>query len=110
MKPIPLSALCHSVALLSGITTDRFQNETVGSETTIRNVRVSPSSKRISTKDNTQVTLSALLFVDMQHSKPIVSFSEADRIVFQGTSYRIVEIKPVYDFNQIHHYEIGLIL
>ena len=109
MLPIPKNLLIHS-AMLRTVSEDKWQSETVQTTAELTKIRVEPSSKLVTAKDNRQVSLSAVLFFDCKNSRPCdVNFKHGQKIVFQGTEYTIETIEKLYDNSRLHHYELGLI-
>lgn len=110
MLAIPKNLLIHS-AVLQSVTEDKWQSETTENIAELKKIRIDPSSKLVTSKDNRQITLSAVLFFDCKNSRPYdISFEHGQKIVFQGTEYTIETIEKLYDNSKLHHYELGLIL
>ena len=77
----------------------------------LKKIRVESSSKLVTSKDNRQITLSAVLFFDCKNSRPVsISFEHGQKILFNGNTYTIETIKKLFDDKELHHYELGLIL
>ena len=110
MLAIPKNLLIHS-ALLQSVSKDKWQSETLNTIAELKKIRVDPSSKLITSKDNRQITLSAVLFYDCKNSRPCkISFEHGQKIAFNGNTYTIETIEELYDNRKLHHYELGLIL
>lgn len=110
MRTIPKNLLIHS-ATLSEISTDNIWQEeqkTVIAE--LSKVRFNASSKLVTTKDNRQVTLSAVLFYDCRNSRPKnLKFKQGQSVLWNDTEYVIETVELLYDGKKLHHYKLGLI-
>ena len=104
---IPAILLIHSVILKTGKTTDDWGNDTFTTSTTVDRVRVEPKRQLVTSKDNQQVTTSAMMFVDAKLSS-YTAFNIDDTINFNNKDYKIVSIDYAYT-DRLHHLEIGLI-
>lgn len=110
MKPIPKMLLMHSAKLLTISTDNQWQEEQAETTEVLKKIRIEPSSKLITTKDNRQVTLSAVMFYDCKVSRPRnVSFRHGQHVLWGRIEYKIETIEPLYDGRKLHHYELGLI-
>ena len=109
VKPIPRRLLIHS-ATLSDVSMDAFQSESLATVAELQHIRIEPSTKQITTKDNRQVNLSAVLFYCCKNSRPRgVVFLPGQRVTFGGAVFRAETIEPIYDDAKLHHYELGLV-
>ena len=104
---IPAILLIHSVILKTGKTTDDWGNDAFTTSTTVDRVRVEPKRQLVTSKDNQQVTTSAMMFVDAKLSS-YTAFNIDDTINFNNKDYKIVSIDYAYT-DRLHHLEIGLI-
>lgn len=110
MKPIPKKLLIHSVELMEVNTANSWQEEETKTIANLKYVRIEPSSKLITAKDNRQVTLAATLLYDCRNSRPAgVEFKQGQKIIWNGIEHVIETIEPLYDGEKLHHYELGLI-
>lgn len=110
MLAIPKNLLIHS-AVLQSVTEDKWQSETTENIAKLKKIRIDPSSKLVTSKDNRQITLSAVLFFDLRNSRPMnILFEHGQKILFGGNTYTIETIEKLYDDKKLHHYELGLIL
>lgn len=110
MKPMPKNLLIHSAKLLEVSTENTWQSEETTEIATLKNIRIEPLSKLVTAKDNTQVTLTAILFYDCKNSRPSgVSFKQGQKIIFNNVEHVVETIEPLYDGQKLHHYELGLI-
>ena len=109
MKPIPKNLLIHHAKLMA-VTMDEWQSETLSTVADLKHIRIEPSSKLVTDKQNRQITLSAVLFYDLRNSTPKnVEVSLGQKIVFGGKEYTVEMIEPIYDDKKLHHYELGLV-
>lgn len=110
MKPMPKALLIHSAKLLEVSKGNTWQSEETTETATLKNIRIEPLSKLVTAKDNTQVTLTAVLFYDCKNSRPSgVAFKQGQKVVFNGVEHIVETIEPLYDGQKLHHYELGLI-
>lgn len=110
MKPMPKALLIHSAKLLEVSTENTWQSEETAEIATLKNIRIEPLSKLVTAKDNTQVTLTAVLFYDCKNSRPSgVAFKQGQKVVFNGVEHIVETIELLYDGQKLHHYELGLI-
>ncbi len=110
MKPIPKCLLIHSAKLLGTSTDNQWQSEETTEIATLKNIRIEPLSRLVTAKDNTQVTLTAVLFYDCKNSRPSgVAFKQGQKIIFNNVEHVVETIEPLYDGQKLHHYELGLI-
>ncbi len=109
MKPIPKRLLIHSAQLME-VRQDIWQSETLQHIADLRHIRIEPSSKLATDKQNRQIALSAVLFFDCRSSTPKrITFSHGQKIIWDGAEYRIEIIEAIYDDRRLHHYELGLV-
>lgn len=87
---------------------------------TISGVNVQPSHDTARTKDNTEVSLKAIVFVDSAYSNPFLSLlalqnqSEANghqmKCTWGGENMTVASVEPIYDeFCRLDHIEVGCI-
>jgi len=108
MRPIPKKLLIHSATYKHTPVKDAWQHTTY-TETTLKHVRVEPSSAIKTSKDNKELQLKSVLFYDCVNSSPAgVEFIEENKITFNGTDYSIASVDPLYDGTRLHHVEVGL--
>ena len=109
MRPIPKKLLIHS-ATLSETTENAWQEQTATTVAELARIRIEPCAKRITTKDNRQITLCATLFFCCRNSSPRdVAFEVGQRITFGDSEFTVETVEPLYDEKKLHHYELGLI-
>lgn len=110
MKPIPKRLLIHSAKLMEVSTDNTWQDEETADIAQLEKIRIEPISKLVTDKDNRQITLSAVLFYDCKNSRPEnQSFSQGQKVIWNGIEHVIETVEPLYDGNKLHHYELGLI-
>lgn len=110
MNPIPKRLLIHSAELKNVSTDDTWQEEQTEPAAKLENIRIESLSKLVTTKDNRQITLSAVMIYDCKNSRPQnQAFSQGQKVIWNGIEYVIETIEPLYDSGKLHHYELGLI-
>jgi hypothetical protein len=112
MMQIPRSLLPHSATQGYGAQTDDgWGGMSHASSRALTYVRFEPSSKLITTKDNKEIKLSAIMFFDCRNSGPAgTTFAIGDQIEKPGgTKYTVVGgVDPIYDATRPHHCEVEL--
>ncbi len=87
-----------------------WQNQTLQTVADLKFVRFEPLSKLVTSKDDRQITLSAVMFFDIKNSRPKnVTFYQGQKIEFNNVEYTVETIETLYDNQKLHHYELGLI-
>lgn len=112
MRPIPKCFLKQKVTYHKQVQGNDFYDEnTIDDGIVIRRVRVEQSNMIIRDKNNVEIKLSAIMFYDCISSYPRnIHFIVDDVIIFKETEkYKIVNVEPLYDEKQLHHYELGLV-
>lgn len=118
LKPIPARIMRSTATVKACKGLDRYQNQQF--ETYIVNgVHIQPTNEIRKTADNTDCTLSSILFVDRKHSTPRLDwwalFNRAHQIggdvkvTVRDVEYTVFSVDELRDdTDQFHHYEIGL--
>lgn len=86
----------------------------------IAGVNVQPSHDTARTKDNTEVSMKAIIFIDSAYSNPFLSLvalqdeSEAHghqmKVTFGSENMTVASIEPIYDeYCRLDHFEVGCI-
>lgn len=110
MRTIPKNLLIHSATLSEVSSDNTWQEEQKTVIAELERVRIETLSKLVTTKDNRQVTLSAVLFYDCRNSRPKnPDFKQGQSVLWDNTEYVIETVEPLYDGRKLHHYELGLI-
>lgn len=110
MMPLPKSMLVHTATLYDVTTDNQWQDETLSEGVKISKIRIEPISKLVTSKDNTQITLTAVLFYDCRVSNPKnVEFKHGQTIAFNSREYKVETIEPMTEKSRLHHFEVGLI-
>ena len=126
LKPIPSVLLKDSAVIRVCTGTDSWQKPTF-TETAVANVHLQNTNEVKKTKDNTEVVLRSILFIDGKRSLPALDYdalmrtSEANgqqmRVTVYGPSgdaygdYAVVVCDPVPDIpsSRVHHVELSLV-
>lgn len=120
LQPIPSRILKHTVTLQHCTGVDMWQAPT-WDQTTLSRVCMQPSNETKKAKDNTEVVLRGVCFVDARRSSPagidldaMQIESEANgqpmTLIFGGSTYTVLAVDTLYDDTGIlHHTELGLV-
>ena len=120
MQPIPARILTHSVVLRVCSGVDVWQAPT-WTETQLSKVCMQPSHETRKTRDNTEVVLRSLLFIDAVRSVPagldvgaLQVQSEAAgqpmTLTFEGEEYTVLTVEKLFDDRGVlHHWEVGCV-
>ncbi len=111
MLPIPRALLIHK-ATIKGEEMSNEWGEIIATDSIdLTSIRLEPTSTVITTKNNQQLQLSAVLFYDCKYSEPKnQAFAEDTVITFNGKGYTVKTVEELYDEKGLHHIELGLIL
>lgn len=121
LRPIPSRILKHTVTLQACEDVDTYQSPSWGPVITLSNVCMQPSNETKKSKDNTEVVLRGVCFVDARRSFPagidldaLQKQSESNgqpmTLLFNGNQYTILTVDTLYDDTGIlHHTELGLV-
>lgn len=119
LKPIPVKILAHTATLKVCEGIDVWQQPTYA-DIPLTHVCVQPTHAVRLTKDNTQVELSSVLFIDARVTNPAGYDVEAAQtsslqagaplqVVFNNRTYEVLTIDTLYDDEgNYHHAEVGL--
>lgn len=108
IRPIPKKLLIHTINYLELAANNGWDNS-FSEAITIDFVRVEPASSVQRTATSEGSDIKHILFVDRVHSSRFPDFKEKSKIVWNGQTFELKQIKPHYDFGVIpHHYELGL--
>lgn len=120
LKPIPAKILTHTADLLVCSAIDEWQSPTQ-TTVTLSNICIQPMHETRMTKDNTEVALSSVAFIDARLSTPAgydfqqaQDLSEANgaplELIYQGRTYTVLTVDTlVDDTGAYHHTELGLV-
>lgn len=126
LRPIPVQLLRDMVTIKVCTGMDAWQNPT-WQEYQVSNVHLQNTNEVKKTKENTEVVLRSILFIDSVRSAPqldydaLVQQSEAagkplravatDSNGNQYGEYEVITVDPVPDVpsNRVHHVELGLV-
>lgn len=119
MQPIPAQILKDSIIIKTTTEVDRWNKPTTETQTQSR-VHIQGANEILKNKENTEVQLKAILFVDKRLSTPFIDWSELQRqaesaghtitVEHGKTIYTVLQVNDVPDpFGLLHHYEVGLI-
>ena len=119
LKPIPARILTHSAILLECKSVDEWQKPEF-EEIPLLNICVQPVHHTTMPRDNTEVALTSVAFIDARLSSPLgFDFQEAQDISeangtplmldYNGRRYTVMTVDAlVDDSGAYHHTELGL--
>lgn len=109
IRPIPLSLLIHSVTYEEYVGNDGW-GETYLPPVTLENVLVQPTSNINRSNIAEEKQYKAILFFDMTHSSPKVTFKEKSRVAFNGETMTVQKVNTLYALSTTpHHIEVELV-
>ena len=120
LSPIPSRILKHTVTLQTCTGVDMWQAPT-WEQTTLTHVCMQPSNETKKSKDNTEVVLRGVCFVDARRSTPAGIDLDAMQIqsetngqpmtlIFGGSTYTVLTVDTLYDdTGMLHHTELGVV-
>lgn len=109
MQPIPKSLLIHG-ALLHTLGPKDAWGDADSADTQLLNIRIDPFEKYLIDNTQHEVQASALLLFDCRHSRPTgTSFVEGQTVTFNGRTYEVQTVEPLYDRRRLHHVEVVLV-
>lgn len=119
LRPIPAKILKHTVIFHLPTGVDQYQNPTYADPITVERVAVQPTDKTRKAKDNTDVSLSSIVFIDARNSSPVdvqglkdsaESVGHSLEMEFEGRRYTVMSVDKLYDDSSIfHHWEVGVV-
>lgn len=120
LRPIPSRILKHTVTLQTCAGVDMWQAP-AWTQTTLGKVCMQPSNETKKSKDNTEVVLRGVCFVDARRSSPagidLDAMQEQSEkngqpmtLIFGGNTYTVLTVDTLYDDTGVlHHTELGLV-
>lgn len=102
--------LCQNVILykLAGVDEDR--NPSYNEGVNLENVYITYNDAQTKGGNGFEPSSRASLFYDVFNSMPHgIIFAKGDKIEVDNLSFTIQEIRPLYNKNGLHHYEIELL-
>lgn len=107
-RPIPRSLLPHSARLFTE-TTDAWQHSFLTEICNLEHIRIEASEHLRTDEQNNVKTRKWLLFFDCCHSLPRGTiFSPGQIVEWLGHRLTILQVTPVWEDRQLHHYEVKL--
>ena len=118
LRPIPPKILRSTATVTVCTGTDIYQNQTYTTYT-VRRVHLQPTERIAKTRENTDLQLTSVLFVDARISSPAIDWralleSAHDhggdmRVTVRGVTYTVATADGLRDdTDRLHHWEIGL--
>ena len=126
LRPIPSDLLKYSVTVSVCTGVDKWQNPTWISHT-VNNVHLQATNEIRRTRDNAEVVLRSVLWVDGRRSHPVLDWfglqagSEANGREMKVSVFNVsgteigtftvktVDALPDYPSDRIHHWELGMV-
>lgn len=119
LRPIPGRILQSTITVKVCSGTDLYQNQTYDAYT-INRVHLQPTKAIVKSKDNTDMQLSSILFVDRKLSTPFIDWAGLlesahnkggdMRVVCRGREYTVQYVDELMDdTDSLHHWEVGLV-
>lgn len=110
--PIPRNILPHE-ALLCEVSRDAWQQPVDTPVARLRHIRIEPDLTRTADKTGDTHAATMLLIHDCRNSLPArVAFAPGQSVLWlhQGQELRftIMQVLPIWDGQQLHHYELTL--
>lgn len=120
MRPIPKKMLIHHAVLVTEYAPDLWGKASEAEACPLDRIRIESSHRNVTTKEQQQITLSAVLFFDCINSAcPVPFLLEGDTyggktvknqfVEWNSRKYAIQAIDLLYDDKKLHHYEVGLV-
>lgn len=109
VRPIPRRLLIHSV-IYEEYSGNSGWGETYLPPVTLENVLVQPVSNINRSNIAEEKRYKAILFFDMTHSTPKVTFKEKSRVTFNGETMTVQGVNTLYALSATpHHIEVELV-
>lgn len=119
LKPIPIQMLRHKATIIIPTAIDSNQSVTETQEIVLRRCMIQRSDRTKVSKENTEVSLPATLYVDARLTYPrldweikkqfVDTVNASIKVLFGGKRYTVYSVEAYLDDNaHVHHYEIGL--
>lgn len=126
LSPIPRRILRDTLTLTVPGGFDRYQQPSESTQYTVHNVHIQADNSTRKTTDNTEVTLTGLIFVDARYSTPALDY-EALQAAAQAAGgvmtctvknrhgsesgpYTVLIVDGLPDDNdRLHHWELGVV-
>lgn len=126
LRPIPQSLLGDLMVLKVCTGTDVWQNPT-WQEYTVKNVHLQNTNEVRKSKENTEVVLRSMLFIDGRLSSPVLNYDALEErslaagkpmraVVYSASGqkygdYEVLTVDPGPDYpaSRVHHIELGLV-
>lgn len=127
LRPIPRQLLWDTVTIKVCTGVDTWQNPVFGETYTVKNVHLQSTNEVRKTKDNAEVVLRSILFIDGRRSTPHLDYDalaqksqengKPMRAVVSNASgdvvgdFEVLTVDPVPDVpsTRTHHTEVGMV-
>lgn len=119
LKPIPIQMLRHKATIIIPTEINADQAVTGTEEITLKRCMIQRSDRTKVSKENTEVTLPATLYIDARLTYPHIDWelkkqfadtvNASIKVLFGGKRYTVYSVEAYLDDNaRVHHYEVGL--
>ncbi len=119
LRPIPSVLLTDTAVFIVPDSMDVWQTAETN-EFTVNNVHIQNTNEIRKTKDNTEIILRSILFIDAKLSKPKLDYISLMRqaetigaaltVIVNNETYTVVCVDALPNVPKgIHHYELGLV-
>lgn len=117
LRPIPAQIMRTTATVKVCVAVDRYKNPTYETYT-VNHVHLQPTNEIRKGIDNTDCTLTSILFADRRHGTPFDwwgMFNTAHglggdvKVIVRGQQYTVITVDELRDdTDTFHHWEIGL--
>lgn len=120
LAPIPPRMLSQTATISVPSSFDQWGNVDAVQSYAVNRVHLQPSNKVKKTKDNTEVILRSVLFIDGRLSVPALNIQALQRsaeeaggvltVFVDGVTYAVLTVELIPDdTGRLHHWEVGLV-
>lgn len=120
LTPIPARMLSQTASVSVPTQIDPWGAATASTSYTVQRVHLQNCSETRKTKDNTEVQLRSILFVDARISSPALDYWQLQQtaqsaggllsVTVDGDVYTVLTVDAVPDdTGRLHHWELGLV-
>ena len=109
MRPIPRAMLTHSAQLMQP-EGDAYHAEILRPVAALTRIRIEALLQEEAAPGGVRTIRKALLLFDGRNSRPRGTlFATGQRVLHEGTVYRVQAVEALYDLGRMHHVEVTLV-